>query len=65
MPHVSLVDSLTLSRWWVGAAYAVHNNWMSLGQGMALSYAWKQKINTKSSAKAEFVGVDDSLGYIL
>jgi hypothetical protein len=38
---------------------------MSFGQGMALSYSWKQKINTKSSAEAELVGVDDSLGYIL
>jgi hypothetical protein len=32
---------------------------------MALSYSWKQKINTKSSTEAELVGVDDSLGYIL
>ncbi len=30
-----------------------------------MSYSWKQKINTKSSTKAELVGVDDSLGYIL
>ncbi len=32
---------------------------------MAMSYSWKQKINTKSSTEAELVGVDDSLGYIL
>ncbi len=39
---------------------------MSFGQGMALSYSWKQKINTKSSTEAELVGVDDALlGYIL
>jgi hypothetical protein len=38
---------------------------MSLGQGMVMSYSWKQKINTKSSTEAELVGVDDSLGYIL
>ncbi len=38
---------------------------MSFGQGMALSYSWKQKIMTKSSIKAELVGDDDSLGYIL
>jgi hypothetical protein len=38
---------------------------MSFGQGMALSYSWKQKIMTKSSMEAELVGVDDSLGYIL
>ena len=65
-------DSLTLSRWWVDAAYAVHDNWrghtgagMSFGQGKALSYSWKHKINTKSSTEAELVGVDDMLGYIL
>ena len=38
---------------------------MSFGQGMALSYSWKHKIDTKSSAEAGLVGVDDSLGCIL
>ena len=38
---------------------------MSFGQGMALSYSWKQKINTKSLTEAELVGVDNTLGYIL
>jgi len=38
---------------------------MSLGQGMAMSYSWKQKINTKSSTEAEFVGLDDALSYII
>jgi hypothetical protein len=32
---------------------------------MALSYSWKQKINTTSFTKAELVRVDESLGYIL
>jgi hypothetical protein len=51
---------------------AVHNDCrghtgagMSLGQGMALSYLCKQKIDTTSSTKVELVGVDDSLDYIL
>jgi hypothetical protein len=72
MPLVLLADSLPLSGWWVDAAYAFHDDCrghtgagMSLGQGMALSYSWKQKINTKSSTEAESVRVDDSLGYIL
>ena len=72
MPLILLADSLTLSRWWVDAAYAVHDDCrghtgagMSFGQGMALSYSWKHKINTKSSTEAELVGVDDLLGYIL
>jgi hypothetical protein len=38
---------------------------MSFGQRMALSYSWKQKINTKRATEAELVGVDDLLGYIL
>ncbi len=38
---------------------------MSYGQCMALSYSWKQKIVAKSSTKAELVGVDNTLGYIL
>ncbi len=71
-PLILLADLLTLSRWWVDAAYAVHDYCrghtgagMSFGHGMALSYSWKQKINTKSSTEAELVGVDDSLGSIL
>ncbi len=72
MPLILSADSLTLSRWWVDAAYDVHDNCqghkeagMSFGQGMALSYFWKHKINTKSLTEAELVGVDDLLGYIL
>ncbi len=69
---VLLADLLTVSRWWVDVVYAVHDDCrghtgagMSLGQGMALSYSWKQTISTKSSTEVELVGVDDSLGYIL
>ncbi len=72
MPLILSADSLTLSRWWVDAAYAVHDNCrghtgagMSFDQGMALSYSWKQNINAKSSTEAELVGVDNPLGYIL
>jgi len=72
MPLILSADSLTLSRWWVDAAYAVHHDCkghtgagMSFGQGMAMSYSWKQKVMTKSSTEAELVGVDDTLGYIL
>jgi hypothetical protein len=68
MPLILSEDSLTLKRWWVDAVYAVHGNCrghtgagISFGQGMALSYSWKHKINTKSSTEAELVGVDDLL----
>jgi hypothetical protein len=36
-----------------------------MGQGMALSYSWKQKMNTTSSTKTNFFGIDNLLGYIL
>ena len=56
MPLILSADLLTLSRWWVDAAYPVHDDCrghtgagMSFGQGMALRYSWKHKINTKSS----------------
>ena len=53
------------------AAYAVHDDCGGIkgrgcqGQGMAHSYSWKQKINTKSPTEAELVRVDNLLGYIL
>jgi hypothetical protein len=72
MPLVPLADSLSLLRWWVDVAYAVHHDCkghteagMSFGQGMALSYSWKHKVMLKSSTEAELIGVDDTLGYIL
>ena len=72
MPLILSVDLMTTPQWWVDAAFAVHGDCkghtgagMSLGQGMAMSYSWKQKNNTKSSTKAEIVGVDNSLAYIL
>ena len=59
-------------RRWVDTAYAIHDDCrghtgvrMSFGQGMALSYSWKQTINIKSLTKAELVGVDNALGYPL
>jgi hypothetical protein len=72
MPLVLSADSLTLLRWWVDAAYAVHHDCkghmgagISFGQGMALSYSWKHKVMSKSSTEAELIGMDDMLGYIL
>ena len=72
MPLILSADLLTLAWWWVDASYAVHSNpkgytggGLSFGQGMALSYSWKHKINTGSSTEAELVGVDNLLRFIL
>ena len=58
--------------WWVDAAFAVHHNMrshtggmLSLGKGAIFSTSTKQKLNTKSSTEAEFVGVDDLMPQIL
>ena len=58
--------------WWVDAAFAVHHNMqshtggiLSLGKGAVYATSIKQKINTKSSTEAEFVGVDNLMPQIL
>ena len=38
---------------------------MSLGLGAVMSGSWRQKLNTGSSIKAELVGIDDALKYIM
>lgn len=38
---------------------------MSLGKGSPYSFSKKQKINTKSSTKAELVGVDDGMSLVI
>jgi hypothetical protein len=73
MPFILLADLMTMPRWWIDTAYALHHDCkghstgagMSLGREMAMSYSCKRKINTKSSTKAKIVGVDDSLAFIL
>lgn len=53
---------------WVNASYAVHPDMcshtggaMSLGRGCILYKSTKQKLNTKSSTEAKFVGASDYL----
>jgi hypothetical protein len=59
-------QNLTVVKWCVDASYAVHPNMrshtgasMTLGCGMIYSKSVKQKLNTKSSTKAEIVAVSD------
>jgi hypothetical protein len=61
-------DNLNIVKWWVDAAFAVHNDMrshtggaMSLGAGAIYSSSQKQKMNTKSSTEAELVGINDVL----
>ena len=61
-------DNLSVVKWWVDAAFAVHPDMkshtggtMSLGTGSVYSMSRKQRLNTKSSTEAELVGADDVL----
>jgi hypothetical protein len=61
-------DNLNIVKCWVDASYGVHHNMrshtggaISLGTGAAYSTSKKQKLNTKSSTEAEFVGINDVL----
>mmetsp|Transcript_16222 Transcript_16222/g.24506 ORF Transcript_16222/g.24506 Transcript_16222/m.24506 type:complete len:201 (+) Transcript_16222:1821-2423(+) len=72
-------DKLTLQadnnkpvQWWIDASFAVHPNMrshngatMSLGKSCPISISSKQKINTRSSTKAELVGVNDAMYLVL
>ena len=56
--------------WYVDASFAVHHNMrshtgavMTFGRGAVMSMSTKQKLNTKSSTKAELVGVDDCIPF--
>jgi hypothetical protein len=61
-------DCLNILKTWVDAAYGVHDDMkshtggvMSLGRGTIMCKSTKQKLNTKSSTEAEFVGASDCL----
>lgn len=66
--YVIGADDLGHIRTWVDASYAVHPDMrshtggaISLGRGGILCKSTKQKLNTKSSTEAEFVGASDYL----
>ena len=65
-------DDLQVVKWYVDASFAVHPDFkshtgavMSCGSGAIQSMWCKQKLNTRSSTKAELVGVDDAMTMIL
>ena len=64
--------SISIIKWWIDAAYGVHDNMrshtgtnMSLGRGSIYSRSTKQKLNTKSSTEAELVGASDGASQML
>jgi hypothetical protein len=66
MPLTLKADELYVLKWWVYASYAVHPDMrshtggaMSLGKGVVFGTSTRQKLNTKSSAEAELVGVNN------
>ena len=64
-------DTTTIT-WWVDAAFTVNQDFKShtggmllIGKGSLYSMSTKQKLNTKSSAEAELVAVEDLMPHIL
>ena len=75
MVHLPLVvgaDDNGKLTWNINASFSVHPDCKShtgacltLGHGSILSISAKQKINTKSSTEAEFIGVDDAMTFVI
>ena len=68
---IGVDDSGTLT-WNIDASFAVHLDCknhtaacLTLGHGSVLSISIKQKINTKNSTEAEFMGVDDNMTFVM
>ena len=65
-------DDLHIVKWYVSALFAVHPDFwshlgavMTMGQGAVQSSSSKQKLNTRSSCKAELLGANDMATKIL
>jgi hypothetical protein len=64
-------DNEAMRMWYFNALFAVHLNihrhtggGMTMGRGFPISVSTKQKLNTKSLAESELVGVDDMMPII-
>ena len=65
-------DDLSVIKWYVDVAFAVHPDFkshtgggMTFGTGMPINTSRKQKLNTRSSTESELVGADDMAQMIL
>mmetsp|Transcript_11837 Transcript_11837/g.17121 ORF Transcript_11837/g.17121 Transcript_11837/m.17121 type:complete len:448 (-) Transcript_11837:440-1783(-) len=65
-------DGTKILKWHVDASFTVHKDMMShtgsvfsMGKGAINSISTKQKINTRSSTKAELVAIDDVISKIM
>jgi hypothetical protein len=65
-------SSLSVIKWWVDAAFAIHHDcrghtgaMMSFGEGAVISKSLKQKMNGKSSTDNELIGADELIGPIM
>ena len=72
LPLMIGADNSGTLTWNIDASFAVHLDCKShagacltLGHGSVLSLSSKQKINTKSSAEADLVGVGDAMIFLL
>ncbi len=70
-PLVLGAENDGLLMWYVDALFTVHPNMhghtgggLTLGRGFPISVSTKQKLNTRSSAESELVGVDDMMPII-
>ena len=69
--HLS-ADDLSIIKWYVDVAFAVHPDFkshtgggMTFGTGMPINASRKQKLNTRSSMESELVGANDMAQMIL
>jgi hypothetical protein len=72
LPLILGINASGKIRWYVDAAFAVHNDMkshtgamMTMGQGASGAQSSKQKLSTKSSTEAESVGVDDNISQVI
>ncbi len=72
MPLNLSVKNISVNKWYIDAAHAVHDDCksqsgaaMTCGKGMITSFSRKQKLNGKSLTESELIVVDDAIGQML